>query len=164
MLITATPRAQGLPTAIGAELCCCPFAKFPEKKLVDAGEAKAAGFARWFYWSTGLIIGTLLMACSLPEVLLGWEDPPPGSSSNQTLVQEGLVTNGFILWWKLILGIGMVLVHTGKKKPRLFCAICYMLKTIILPRQARDKHRENSNRDALSYRRVGILQHREKGA
>jgi hypothetical protein len=146
---------KGLPTAIGAELCCCPFAKFPEKKLVDAGEAKAAGFARWFYWSTGLIIGTLLMACSLPEVLLGWEDPPPGSPTNQvrkrcflsvfmlkmivlprqardkhrerskksgvfsqTVVQEGLVTNGFILWWKLILGIGMVLVHTGKKRKR----------------------------------------------
>jgi hypothetical protein len=28
------------------------------------------------------------------------------------------VTNGFILWWKLILGIGMILVHTSMMKDR----------------------------------------------
>jgi hypothetical protein len=32
------------------------------------------------------------------------------------------------------------------------CDAIFILKTIILPRQARDKHGENSKRDAISYR------------
>ena len=52
------------------------------------------------------------------------------------------------LWWKCLSQLYQV-------RKRVFCAILY--SSLSLPRQARDKHRENSKRDALSY--MALQQH-----
>jgi hypothetical protein len=46
--------------------------------------------------------------------------------------------------------LGHIPEFSGKKS-HIFCPFCTK-KRIILSRQARDKHRENSKRDAFSYR------------
>jgi hypothetical protein len=104
---------RGLPTAIAGEVCGgCPFAKVNRASSVS-DEVRTAGVGRWAYWSLGVIIGSLLMATSLPEVFHGWDGDVLTDD-----VAVGLVTHGFILWWKLVLGVIMVVVHTGMMKSR----------------------------------------------
>ena len=93
-----------VPCGVIQELCCscsgCPFAPKRLRQTTDCDDKnqpmKSAGLFRWTYWSLGLVIGTLFLACSLPEILLG-----------------AGYTHGFFLWWKAILGFGMILVHSS---------------------------------------------------
>lgn len=90
----ACRTTQGLTSAIGSELCCCPFSKTlvdgtSQPVLVEKLDIKSAGLFRWSYWSTGLIIGMLFLACSLTEVFFGWENPP---ATSNLPVPEGLVS------------------------------------------------------------------------
>ncbi len=58
--------------------------------MVVDNTIRSAGLFRWSYWSTGVVIGVLLMACSLPEVFYGWKDPP---AELGLPVAEGLVSD-----------------------------------------------------------------------
>lgn len=100
--------AQGLPSKIGAELCGCPYKQMlkyyfkdraaPELQVVKKPDNREAGVLRWLYWSSGVIIGTLFMACSLPEVFFGWEDPLAGSGLPDL---DGLVRASPMIGWLL---------------------------------------------------------------
>ena len=100
---------HSLPQAIAGELCpsCCPFAAHRATDPKYDNDRKA-NLGRWCYWSAGLVIGCLLTACSLPEVLLRFRDVPP----------PGMTTAGFVLWWKLILGLGMIYMHCNMMQAR----------------------------------------------
>ena len=80
---------------------CCEESSAPAGFATPEDHVRSASFLRWMYWSAGVVIGALFMASTLPEVLYQAE----WSSS-------------FLLWFKLILGTGMVHVHSGMMRGR----------------------------------------------
>eukprot|EP01043_Picozoa_sp_COSAG02_P027577 COSAG02_NODE_1634_length_11565_cov_4.754666_7_plen_1593_part_00 len=92
----------------------------------SADNIRPASVFRWCYWHMGVIAGALWMASSLPEVLIGLDGSwltfnvnigganvtgCPATTGRLALTGPPW-THSFFLWYKLILGLGMVSVHT----------------------------------------------------
>jgi hypothetical protein len=92
---------------------------------LTGAQALSSAYCLWLarslrYFSLSLSLSVSVCLCLIRlrctrQVFFGWKNPP---AELGLPVQEGLVTHGIILWWKLILGIGMVAVHSDMMKDR----------------------------------------------